>query len=43
MSESAVAPAKKIEFDDPHVSATADLRESEVTRVRALRVAWRWA
>jgi len=30
-----------MEFDDPH--GVADLQESEVTRVRALHGAWRWA
>ena len=38
-SDSAVAPAKRIEFDDPH----ANMQEAEVTRVRTLRGAWRWA
>jgi len=31
-----------VEISDPHLAATADLQESEVTRVRALRGAWRW-
>ncbi|MBR0713327.1 TRAP transporter permease [Bradyrhizobium liaoningense] len=43
MSETTAAPAKKIEFEDPHLSAAGDLQESEVTRVRSLRGAWRWA
>src|SRR6201991_4085121 len=37
--DSAVAAAKKIVFDDPH----ANLQEAEVSRVRTLRGAWRWA
>jgi TRAP transporter 4TM/12TM fusion protein len=31
-----------VEISDPHLAATADLQESEVTRVRALRGVWRW-
>jgi len=43
-AEVADIPArKKVEFDDPHAAGTADLQESEVTRVRALRGGWRWA
>src|SRR4026208_381300 len=38
-SDSIVAPASRIEFDDPH----ANMQEAEVTRVRSLRGAWRWA
>src|SRR5437764_11667799 len=38
-SDSVIAPAQRIEFDDPH----ANMQEAEVTRVRALRGAWRWA
>src|SRR5213080_3283836 len=38
-SDSVVAPAQQIVFDDPH----ANMQEAEVTRVRALRGAWRWA
>src|ERR1041384_3164413 len=38
-SDSVVAPARRIEFDDPH----ANMQEAEVTRVRSLRGAWRWA
>ncbi len=38
-SDSIVAPAQRVEFDDPH----ANMQEAEVTRVRALRGAWRWA
>ena len=38
-SDAAVAPAQRIEFDDPH----ANMQEAEVTRVRTLRGAWRWA
>src|SRR6476659_8057441 len=37
-----VAPAKKIEFDDPH-AGIGNLQEAEVTRVRTLRGGWRWA
>ena len=39
VSDSVVAPAQRIEFDDPH----ANMQEAEVTRVRTLRGAWRWA
>ena len=40
VSESiAAASAKRIEFEDPH----ANMQEAEVTRVRTLRGAWRWA
>jgi len=35
--------AEKIEIPDPPASGVADLQESEVTRVRALRGGWRWA
>src|SRR5215216_2083362 len=35
----AAAPAGQIVFDDPH----ANMQEAEVTRVRALHGAWRWA
>src|SRR6187431_1381812 len=38
-SDSIVAPASRIAFDDPH----ANMQEAEVTRVRSLRGAWRWA
>src|SRR5437764_6929335 len=38
VSDSVVAPAQRIEFDDPH----AGLQEAEVTRVRTLRGSWRW-
>src|ERR671932_1952997 len=38
-SDSTVAPAQRIEFEDPH----ANMQEAEVTRVRSLRGAWRWA
>src|SRR3954451_6528439 len=40
-SDSAVAPAKRIEFDDPH-AGLGNLQEAEVSRVRTLRGAWRW-
>src|SRR6476661_2650356 len=33
---------KRIEFDDPH-AGVGGLQEAEVTRVRTLRGAWRWA
>src|SRR5437764_12286305 len=39
VSDSVVAPAQRIEFDDPH----ANMQEAEVTRVRSLRGGWRWA
>ncbi|MFX6311418.1 hypothetical protein ABTF78_20000, partial [Acinetobacter baumannii] len=35
----AAAASKRIEFEDPH----ANMQEAEVTRVRTLRGAWRWA
>jgi TRAP transporter 4TM/12TM fusion protein len=38
----ASAAAAKVEFADPHLTGTADLQESEVTRVRTLKGAWRW-
>ena len=41
-SDSAAAPAKRIEFEDPHAGA-GNMQEAEVTRVRILRGAWRWA
>src|SRR3954454_9568099 len=39
VSDSAVAPAQRVVFDDPH----ANMQEAEVSRVRTLRGAWRWA
>ncbi|MGY3292421.1 hypothetical protein ACVWWP_005488 [Bradyrhizobium sp. LM3.6] len=33
--------AKRVVFDDPH-GAAGNMQEAEVTRVRALRGAWRW-
>ena len=41
-SDSVAAPAKRIEFEDPHAGA-GNMQEAEVTRVRILRGAWRWA
>lgn len=42
-SAAVVAP-KKIEFADPHATdAAGNMQEAEVTRVRTLRGAWRWA
>ena len=41
-TDSAAAPAKRIVFDDPHAGA-GNMQEAEVTRVRTLRGAWRWA
>src|SRR5260221_12601730 len=38
----AAAPAKRIEFEDPH-AGIGNLQEAEVTRVRVLRGGWRWA
>src|ERR1700745_917940 len=38
----AAAGAKRIEFDDPH-AGIGGLQEAEVSRVRTLRGAWRWA
>src|SRR6266436_3259152 len=40
-ADSDLPAAKRIEFDDPH--ALRGLQEAEVTRVRTLRGAWRWA
>src|SRR5437762_2004405 len=40
-SAAIVAP-KRIEFEDPH-AGISNLQEAEVTRVRTLRGAWRWA
>src|SRR6266700_109041 len=37
----AAAPAKRIEFEDPH-AGLGNLQEAEVTRVRTLRGGWRW-
>src|SRR3954463_3096820 len=34
--------ANRVEFDDPH-AGVGGLQESEVSRVRTLRGAWRWA
>ncbi|MGX1322041.1 TRAP transporter 4TM/12TM fusion protein [Bradyrhizobium sp. USDA 377] len=34
--------ARRVVFEDPHLGAAADLQESEVTRVRTLKGAWRW-
>src|SRR6478609_6075881 len=34
--------AKRVVFDDPH-GAAGNMQEAEVTRVRSLRGAWRWA
>jgi TRAP-type uncharacterized transport system fused permease subunit len=34
--------AKRVEFEDPH-AGVGGLQEAEVTRVRTLRGAWRWA
>src|SRR6266540_946991 len=41
-SDSAAAPAKRIEFEDPH-AGIGNLQEAEVTRVRMLRGGWRWS
>src|ERR1700709_1420129 len=38
----AAAGAQRIEFDDPH-AGIGGLQEAEVSRVRTLRGAWRWA
>src|ERR1051325_1430456 len=38
----AAAGVKRIEFDDPH-AGIGGLQEAEVSRVRTLRGAWRWA
>src|SRR3979411_2003642 len=40
-SDAATAPAKRIEFEDPH-AGIGNLQEAEVTRVRTLRGGWRW-
>src|SRR3954469_15691370 len=34
--------SKRIEFEDPH-AGIGNMQEAEVTRVRTLRGAWRWA
>ena len=39
----ATAAPNRIEFDDPHAAGIGNLQEAEVSRVRALRGAWRWA
>src|SRR5436190_8164644 len=41
-ADSALAAAKRVQFDDPHVGI-GGLQEAEVTRVRTLRGGWRWA
>src|SRR5882757_12494 len=41
-SDAATAPAKRIEFEDPH-AGIGNLQEAEVTRVRTSRRGWRWA
>jgi TRAP transporter 4TM/12TM fusion protein len=41
-ADSEKSPANRIEFDDPH-AGIGGLQEAEVTRVRTLRGAWRWA
>ena len=38
----APAPDQRVVFEDPHAQA-AGLSEAEVTRVRTLKGAWRWA
>jgi len=38
----AAAGAQRVEFDDPH-AGIGGLQEAEVSRVRTLRGAWRWA
>src|SRR6187399_2356093 len=40
-SDTAAAPAKRIEFEDPH-AGISNLQEAEVTRVRTLHGGWRW-
>ena len=42
MAVAGAAAPETIQISDPH-AAVADLQESEVTRVRTLRGAWRWA
>jgi TRAP-type uncharacterized transport system fused permease subunit len=43
VTAAAIASAeKKVVFDDPH-AGVGGLQEAEVTRVRTLRGAWRWA
>src|SRR3954454_21688169 len=41
-ADSALAAAKRVQFDDPH-AGIGGLQEAEVTRVRTLRGGWRWA
>src|SRR4029453_2093125 len=42
-SSTGAAGTVRVELPDPHLSAAADMQESEVTRIRTLRGAWRWA
>src|SRR3989440_10626092 len=41
-ADAEAAASKRVEFDDPH-AGLGGLQEAEVTRVRTLRGAWRWA
>src|SRR6266849_11099329 len=41
-ADSEVPTVKRVEFDDPHAGLVG-LQEAEVSRVRTLRGAWRWA
>src|ERR1700752_4285 len=41
-STMSAAGTVRVEIPDPHLSAAAEMQESEVTRVRTLRGAWRW-
>src|SRR5712692_4294339 len=41
-ADSELLAVKRVEFDDPH-AGVGGLQEAEVTRVRTLRGAWRWA
>jgi TRAP transporter 4TM/12TM fusion protein len=38
-----VAAPVRVEIPDPHLSAAAEMQEAEVTRIRTLQGAWRWA
>src|SRR4029453_5833030 len=42
-SSTGAAGTVRVELPDPHLSAAADMQESEVTRVRTLYGVWRWA
>jgi TRAP transporter 4TM/12TM fusion protein len=41
-STMSAAGTVRVEIPDPHLSAAAEMQESEVTRIRTLRGTWRW-